>query len=143
MYLQIRMPVSVLCLYVRTVLRGYLCTVLRPYVCIILRSYIKYIRTPLHSPSKSEIKGLSTCSEFLLNDFSCKQLTEGVTDGATIIALNISLRTSRPHSMLIFCSHTNVRTGTAIFSVAVLTCVLRPKQYLRPYCISPIYTRTF
>ena len=33
-----------------------------------------YVRTPLHPPSKSEIKGLQTCSVFLLKDFSCKRL---------------------------------------------------------------------
>ena len=50
--------------------------------------------------SKSEIKGLRICSAFLLNDFSHKQLSEGATNCAIIIALNISLRTSPPRSML-------------------------------------------
>ena len=52
------------------------------------------------STSKSEITGLRICSAFLLNDFSHKQLSEGATNCAIIIALNISLRTSPPRSTL-------------------------------------------
>ena len=57
--------------------------------------YIKYVRMPLHPPSKSEIKKdyVRTCSAFLLNDFSHKQLSEGVTNCSIIMALNIFLET--------------------------------------------------
>ena len=58
-----------------------------------------HVHRPLHPPSKSKIKGLRTCSAFLLNDFSRKRLSKGVTSCAIIIALNISLKTS-PHSTL-------------------------------------------
>ena len=43
-----------------------------------------HVRTPLHPPSKSKIEGLRTCSAFLLNDFSRKQLSEGVMNCSII-----------------------------------------------------------
>ena len=60
------------------------------------------IRAPLRYCIQQELdqRRTTTCSAFLLNDFSCKRLSEGVTNCAIIIALNISLRTFFPHSML-------------------------------------------
>ena len=61
--------------------------------------YIKCVRSYAPASSKSEIKdGLRTCSAFLLNDFSRKRLSEGVTDCAIIITLNVSLRTGQDAS---------------------------------------------
>ena len=60
-----------------------------------------HVCTPLHRLSKSDIKeGLCTCSAFLLNDFSRKRLSDGVTNCSIVMALNISLRTFSPCSSL-------------------------------------------
>ena len=59
-----------------------------------VRHYIKYVRSYAAASSKSKTKdGVRTCSAFLLNDFSRKQLSEGVMNCAIKIALNISLGT--------------------------------------------------
>ena len=60
----------------------------------------KFHVSPLHPPSRSEIKELRIFSASLLNNLAHKRLSEGVTNCATIIALNISLRTSHPLSTL-------------------------------------------
>ena len=88
-----RTPVFVLHPYIRTVLRSYVHTVLHPFVPI----SNMYVCTPLHRLSKSEIKeGRRTCSAFLLNDFSHKRLSEGVTNCAIVMALNVSIRAFSP-----------------------------------------------
>ena len=51
-----------------------------------VRHYIKYAPASSKSKTKDEVR---TCSAFLLNDFSRKQLSEGVMNCAIIIALNI------------------------------------------------------
>ena len=80
-----------------------ICKFLHPYpyyACTYAPVSNTYVSMPLHPPSKSEIKELRTCSAFLLNDFSRKQLSEGVTNCAIKTALNISLRTFPPCSTL-------------------------------------------
>ena len=80
-----------------------ICKFVRPYpyyACTYAPVSNTYVSMPLHPPSKSEIKELRTCSAFLLNDFSRKQLSEGVTNCAIKTALNISLRTFPPCSTL-------------------------------------------
>ena len=66
-----------------------------------VRRYIRYVRALLHPARlRSKADYVRTCSAFLLNDFSRKRLSEGVTNCAIIIALNIPLRTFSLHSTL-------------------------------------------
>ena len=61
-------------------------------------AYAHALLHPVRPKSKADY--VRTCSAFLLNDFSRKRLSEGVTNCAIIIALNIPLRTFSLHSTL-------------------------------------------
>ena len=84
-----------------TPVRTHRTTPVRTHRATPVRHYIKCVRSYAPASSKSEIKdGLRTCSAFLLNNFSRKRLSEGVTNCAIIIALNVSLRTFSLHFTL-------------------------------------------